>query len=237
MTLHNVEFIISTVALVFAYLFSVTLVGSAEAYMARWAGDDTPEDAGFLTLNPINYVDLFGFFCMLFVGFGWGRGVPFNPNNITGQDKSWKAFVVYMSQPFFSLMLALVALVINVFLVGPLSLSFAFWNIFSKNVPLQQLAAAYPERSSLVLVLVVILLSLIALNTFIATWSLINNAFHYALFVGAEHGYDYMKHAEALAFFGPLVVLILFTGPLRIILLKLIVYLAYFIASLCGACS
>jgi hypothetical protein len=237
MSLNNAVFIIGAVALIFAYFFSVTLVGAAEAYVARWAGDDTPEEAGFLSLNPLNYMDIFGFACAVLVGFGWGRTVPFNPNNITGTDKGWKAFLVYMAQPFFSLILALVALIINVFLVGPYSLQFAFWNMFSKNIPLQQLAQVYPDRSSIILVIVVLLLSLIALNTFIATWSLINNSFHYLLFIGAEYGYDYMKHAEALAFFGPLVILILFTGPLRYMLLKLMVYLAYFIASICGACS
>lgn len=236
MSLYNVDFIIGTVALVFAYLFSVTIVGSVEAYAALKAGDDTPQEAGMLLFNPLTYIDMVGFMCAVLIGFGWGRAIPFNPNNVIGPRKTWKVLGVYMTQPLASLALALIALIINVFLVGPQSLSFAFWNVLSKNVPLQQLAAVYPQSSSLTLVIVVLLLSLISLNIFIATWSLINNSFHYLLFIGAEHGYDYMNYAEALAFFGPLVVLICFIGPLQLILLNIVTYLAYMIASLCGAC-
>lgn len=236
MSLSNVEFIIGTVTLIFAYFFSITLVGSAEAAVASWAGDDTPAEAGFLSFNPLYYLDIFGFICATLIGFGWGKTVPFNPQNVTGAHRTRKVLLVYAAQPFFSLLLALIALTLNVFLVGQRSLTFAFWNLFSKNIPLPQLAALYPEKHSLVLVLAIMLLSFIALNTFIATWSLINNTFHYLLFIGAEHGYDYMKHADALAFFGPLVILILFTGPLRFLLLQLIVMAASLIGNICGVC-
>lgn len=236
-SIHTTEFIIGSIALVIAYVISVTIVGFGQAWTATRAGDDTPQEAGFLTFNPLVHVDLFGFICTILIGFGWGRMIPFHPQSIKGKHHMWRVLAVYLSQPLISLILALVALIMNVFLVGPQSLQFAFWNLFSKNIPLQQLTVMYPTTSSLMLVGVMILLSIIALNIFMATWSLINNAFHYLLFVGAEHGHDYMKHAEALAFFGPLVVLILFTGPLRMVLLRAMVILAYTIASLCGACS
>lgn len=239
MSWHNVEFIIGTISLVFAYLFSVTIVGIAETAVAEWAGDDTAKETGLLSGNPLTYLDLIGFICTMVIGFGWGRISPFNPYNATEPHRLRKVFLVYMSQPFFSLVVALCALTLNVFLVGPGSLRFALWNSSlskSMNVPLQQLAEMCPHSSSTILVFAVILLSIISINTFIATWSLINNFFYYILFVGAERGHDYMKHAEALSFFGPFIILVLFTGPLRIIFLTLLAQIAYWIASLCGAC-
>jgi len=234
MPLHTIEFIIGTITIVLTYFISVTLVGAGEAAVADWAGDDTPREAGFLSFDPLYYLDVIGFICTALIGFGWGKNIPFNPNNVDEPHRTWKVFLVYASQPFFSLLLALIALVINVFLVGQRSLNFAFWSLFSKNIPLQQLAATYPEQSSITIVFVVLLLSFIALNTFIATWSMINNTFHYILFIGAEHGHDYMKHAEALSFFGPLIVLLLFTGPLRFILLRIMISIAALIGSCCG---
>lgn len=239
MSWQNVEFIIGTISLIFAYFFSVTVVGAAEGAVAEWSGDDTAKQANFLSGNPFAYLDFVGFICTMLIGFGWGRTLPFNPNHVPEPHKMRKVFLVYMAQPFFSLILALCALTTNVFLVGPHSLQFAFWNNMlsrSMNVPLHQLSIMYPDSSSIILVFVVILLSIISLNTFIATWSLINNAFHYILFIGSERGHDYMKHAEALAFFGPFLILVLFTGPLRTILLTALIHIAYWIASLCGVC-
>src|SRR5580700_3024508 len=76
MSWHNIEFIIGTVSLVFAYLFSVTVVGIAEGAVAEWAGDDTAKEAGLLSGNPLIYLDLIGFICTMVIGFGWGRILP-----------------------------------------------------------------------------------------------------------------------------------------------------------------
>jgi len=67
-----------------------------------------------------------------------------------------------------------------------------------------------------------------------ATWNFINNGFHFILYIGAEHGYNYMRYAEALAFFGPLIVLLFFAGPLRFVFLSLLVHAAQWISMLLG---
>lgn len=127
-------------------------------------------------------------------------------------------------------------LILCVIIVGPESLNFIFWRIFSSTVPFQKLAATYPERSSLVIVTTVFLLSLVAFNLFLATLSLITNLFQFILFIGAEHGYDYMRYADVIAFFGPLIIFLLFTGRILISLTSFIVALAYKFSALCGVC-
>ncbi len=232
-SLHTIEFIVSAITLFCAYAISVTLTGLFEGAVARWAGDDTPAEAGFLSGNPLYYIDFFGLLCALLVGFGWGSTMPFNPYNVTGRRRTLKVFLVYIAQPMFSLFLAFMALLGNLLLVGKDSLGFAFWNLVL-HAPMTQLTAVYPAVGSGTLVVVMLLLGCITLNAFMATWGLINNFFHFILFVGAEHGHDYMKHAEALAFFGPLLVLFFFTGPLRIMFLRFLVTCAYFLALLIG---
>ena len=44
-------------------------------------GDPTPKQQGRLTLNPAAHMDIFGFVCLLFAGFGWGVPVEIDPRN------------------------------------------------------------------------------------------------------------------------------------------------------------
>ncbi len=236
MTLQSVELIIGTVTIIFAYFVSVTLVGLAEAAVAKWAGDDTPEQLGFLSGNPMAYFSFFGFICTVIFGFGWGQNLPFNPHNVHRRHKTLAVAGVYLAQPFFALLLAVITLVLCVIIAGPESLNFVFWRIFSNAVPFQKLAATYPERSSMIIVTTVFLLSLVALNLFLATLSLITNFFHFILYIGAEHGYDYMRYADAIAFVGPLIIFLLFTGRILLTLTSLVVSLAYKFSALCGVC-
>ena len=68
------------------YLVAVIIALSchewAHAYAAHKMGDDTAMYAGRMTVNPLAHLDILGFLCMMFVGFGWAKPVPVNPNNV-----------------------------------------------------------------------------------------------------------------------------------------------------------
>ena len=49
------------------------------AYMANSLGDTLPARQGRVTLNPMAHLDPAGTMMMLFIGFGWGKPVQFNP--------------------------------------------------------------------------------------------------------------------------------------------------------------
>ncbi|MCL1983263.1 MAG: site-2 protease family protein [Clostridiales bacterium] len=51
----------------------------AHAFVAYRSGDDTPKLQGRVTLNPVAHIDPFGFLCILFIGFGWGKPVMVDP--------------------------------------------------------------------------------------------------------------------------------------------------------------
>jgi Zn-dependent protease len=80
--------ILTTVATVIAFaipaVLAITTHEAAHGYVALWRGDPTAKEAGRLTLNPINHVDLVG--TILLPGFliatqapflfGWAKPVP-----------------------------------------------------------------------------------------------------------------------------------------------------------------
>ena len=62
-----------------AILISLTVHEYAHALVACKMGDDTPREAGRLTLNPMKHISLGGLFCFIILGIGWAKPVPINP--------------------------------------------------------------------------------------------------------------------------------------------------------------
>jgi len=54
----------------------------AHAKAAELLGDPTAKNQGRCSLNPMAHFDPFGFLALLFLGFGWGVAVPYNPYNL-----------------------------------------------------------------------------------------------------------------------------------------------------------
>lgn len=62
-------------------IIGLTVHEWAHAFAAYKLGDPTAKNLGRMTLNPIAHIDIFGFLCLLLVGFGWAKPVPINPRN------------------------------------------------------------------------------------------------------------------------------------------------------------
>lgn len=73
--------LLNVLAFVVALLTALVLHELAHGLVALWNGDDTAKIYGRLSLNPIKHFDWIGLLMMLFVGFGWAKPVPVNPNN------------------------------------------------------------------------------------------------------------------------------------------------------------
>ena len=75
------------ILIVAVLIFSVVVHEVAHAWQARREGDDTAEQLGRITLNPISHLDPVGSFIVPFVLywlnigflFGWAKPVPVNP--------------------------------------------------------------------------------------------------------------------------------------------------------------
>ncbi|MCB9801934.1 MAG: site-2 protease family protein [Pseudomonadales bacterium] len=71
-------FILIAVALV----ISLSIHEFAHAWTADKLGDPTARSQGRVTLNPLAHLDLLGTILIFFIGFGWGKPVPFDPYNL-----------------------------------------------------------------------------------------------------------------------------------------------------------
>ena len=78
----NTPFFISWVA---AIAIAITVHEFSHALAASLQGDKTAQHAGRLTLNPLSHLDPLGTLMLLFIGFGYGRPVPYNPYNLKNQ--------------------------------------------------------------------------------------------------------------------------------------------------------
>ena len=64
-----------------AVLIALTMHEWAHGFVAYKLGDPTAKFMGRLTINPLKHLDPVGAFMLFFLGFGYAKPVPVNPNN------------------------------------------------------------------------------------------------------------------------------------------------------------
>lgn len=107
------ESLLETLAFIFALLIALVLHEVAHGLVAYWNGDITAKYYGRLTLNPAKHFDIIGLIMMLFVGFGWAKPVPINPNNF--KNRKVGAITVSLAGVLTNLLLAFLFCAIFVF--------------------------------------------------------------------------------------------------------------------------
>lgn len=109
--LDSIDSLISSLIYVLpAVIIALSFHEFGHAYVANLNGDSTAKMMGRMTLNPLKHIDLFGFVCMLLVGFGWAKPVPVNPNNYRNYKKG--EITVSLAGVIMNLLLALVGTII-----------------------------------------------------------------------------------------------------------------------------
>lgn len=76
-----VDRIILYVSSFLALMLVLSVHEFAHAFVAVKLGDYTPKINGRYSLNPLAHFDILGLICFVFIGFGWAKPVPVNPNN------------------------------------------------------------------------------------------------------------------------------------------------------------
>lgn len=130
---NPVEFIVVAVLLILA----ISIHEFAHAWVADRLGDPTARLAGRLTLNPKAHLDPVGTFLLLFVGFGWGKPVPFDPFNLRNPKKD--SGLISFAGPASNLLMAVLASILFKFLdvlpiffptfIGAILFQFIYFNI------------------------------------------------------------------------------------------------------------
>jgi Zn-dependent protease len=97
------EFIVIAVAIIFA----LSIHEFAHAWVAFRHGDTTAQLNGRLTINPIKHLDLIGSLALLFIGFGWAKPVPVDPQNLENPRRAMVR--ISFAGPLSNLLLALIS--------------------------------------------------------------------------------------------------------------------------------
>ncbi|MEK7116189.1 MAG: site-2 protease family protein [Patescibacteria group bacterium] len=100
------------VAWVIAFLIALSVHEFSHALVGNWLGDPTAKRMGRLTLNPAAHVDPIGLLAVIFIGFGWGKPVPFNPYNLTWPK--WGPVAIASAGPLSNLILAAFSVILSV---------------------------------------------------------------------------------------------------------------------------
>lgn len=175
--LRNVEDIIFLITLIIAYLTAETLSGWFRAYVAKKMGDDTPASMGFLSFNPLVHIDPIGMMFLIFYGFGWGRASPINPYNIEEPHRGLKLSYAYFSDTIAHLAIAIVSLIVLLWGFGATMIGLAKQILMHSHKSLTILTRYFPESSSLVLSIAMVLVALIYLSVILAVLNFIINGF------------------------------------------------------------
>ncbi|MCL1808598.1 MAG: site-2 protease family protein [Clostridiales bacterium] len=81
------DWLMETLLFLPGILIALSFHEFAHAVVAYKSGDHTPKLQGRVTLNPVAHIDPFGFLCILFIGFGWGKPVMVDPRNFKSRKR------------------------------------------------------------------------------------------------------------------------------------------------------
>lgn len=223
--LATAESIFILTLLIIAYFISITINGYIQTWVASKMGDDTAEELGYLSLNPLVHLDIISLVALVLFYLGWPKTIPVNPLNITGKNRLLKLLLIYSTETIVSLLIAFSALFLSISLFNPgaiftlVGLMFIF-----RDSILTQANTILPNYNSFGIVIALLLIAIVFLNIFIAALSFILNGFKYVLLLGFEKGYKYIEYADYLYFFGPFIVILFFADPIRYLFLKAIMW-------------
>lgn len=184
LTIQNATFIATFITYIIAYFITIPFGGFFRAWTAKKLGDNTGEDLGYLTLNPLAHFDTTGF-VMLFLSyiffnnfFGWGAFVPVNPFNFVGRFKRIKLFIASIADVIGYLVGALLCIIILCVLFDPTIGIIIYKSIMQHgNVDHTFLLKIYPQHSQFVVITAMILIATTVLSVILALVYLIRNVF------------------------------------------------------------
>ncbi len=107
------QLILTALMLFFALSISFAFHEFMHAKVSDWLGDDVARLQGRVTLNPLAHLDPVGTVLILLFGFGWGKPVMYNPNNLSRfKSKRLMNIMVHLAGVTGNFILALIAMII-----------------------------------------------------------------------------------------------------------------------------
>ncbi len=220
MTLDIAHILFRALLFLLVYIIAVTTSGAFKAWVAYLSGDDTAEQEGFMTMNPLMHIDPVGLICFYLLQIGWGHRIPIDPRNILNRKK---LIFTYLSDSFMNILIGIVSLVLLVAFFGP--------DASQGLVSYDQLRTIYPQSASFAFMCMLVLRTLVHLCAWLAALNGISDTFKLVvLFFFPEKLND--PDAQYIINFGPILVMILVLVPLIRFLDLVIFYAGSIIATL-----
>ena len=236
MTIKNTELIISIITVLLTYGVCASLIGYVRAWVAGQMGDDTPEQLGFLTLNPFVHVSRIWLILIIwlqvlsqYMPFGLGRYVPINPHNIQGGSRTLKLATAYFSDTIAAIGVSIIAFFTMLSIHGQLAMKF-----LHHTVTLHNLALSNPAASTFSLITTWFLLTFFIMSSLMAAFSLIINCFHFIYFSFFEESLRNNEYTDMIMLFGPLLLLYITIYMVRDSIMIFVIYVARLLAFLVG---
>lgn len=93
----------------------------ARAWIAKQLGDDTAEQYGMLTMNPLAHIDWMGALCMCLCCIGWSKPTPISINRCRKVSQKTAVLLVSLTGPLSLILLAFLLMVIakTVYVLAP----------------------------------------------------------------------------------------------------------------------
>lgn len=223
LNVSTAESIITLVTFLIAYGVSVTIAGFFTAWICLKMGDDTPEQEGFLTLNPLAHIDFLGTIFLVLYKFGWGKFIAINPYNITGRFRLLKVFFAFSSKAIGHFLLAMASIIT---LLG----------IFGQRVLMGPLPQEFPNASSYIISIGYILLSMMITNTILAITSFLVYICGLLVMLYAEKHPQYLAYTSLVMFIVPVIIFYLCGRPIVLFIFGIIHAVSYSLALLLHLC-
>ncbi|HIK19228.1 MAG TPA: site-2 protease family protein [Leptolyngbyaceae cyanobacterium M33_DOE_097] len=93
--------------IVLILILSITLHELAHGIAAISQGDDTPQQSGHLTLNPVVHMGVPSLIFLCLAGIAWGQ-MPVNPSKF--RHEKWSNIIVSAAGPLMNLLIALICI-------------------------------------------------------------------------------------------------------------------------------
>lgn len=238
----SVELFMRMIIVLLVYFVTAPLVGFFRAWMADEMGDTTPEQLGFLTLDPLTHVSMWWVFFIIwvqvfsahFVPIGLGKYIPINPHNIRGGWRGLKLALAYLSDSLASILLGIGSFFILIVLFGADALVFLERAVSLEPLSLRTLTVLRPDLSSISLIFVWFVVTFALFNCLVAAFSVISNLFHFVVFYYLEDLIRESEYADMILMFGPLIFLYLMIFFVWSYVTAFVVSMAYLLAMLVG---
>jgi len=238
LSLKSAELAIALLTFFLAYLLVVTFAGYFSALVAKEMGDSSSADAGFLTLNPFQHIDVIGLFFLFFIGIGWDKHMPLDAMAIHGRTTliRWlKICTAFFSRSVAHFFVGTVAMTLLFIQFGSGAMRLILESMMARPISPERFALLYPDHSSLIISVGLVLISIVHVSVLFAVFDFLLNAFTLAMTFLIERSPHFAQYYNIVTIFLYLTVMVMFVIPeFWWLVLSIMSWWGYALASLFG---